>query len=130
VERLAVFVMLNPYSLDYESQLEALLKLSGEKDGLRDNILLAQAKLIADDQHRAQRLSELNRQYEKTDGGMQALYELTRLHIRLYQRELKRENLVQARNMLTTFLTLYPDSFYSPQVNKNLGDLPPAGAGQ
>jgi len=124
LERLAAFVTLNPYSLDYESQLDALLKLSGEKDGLRDNILLAQAKLIADDQRRAQRLSELSRQYEKTDGGMQALYELTRLNIRLYQRELKRENLVQARNMLTTFLTLYPDSFYSPQVKKNLDDLP------
>jgi len=130
LERLAAFVMLNPYSLDYESQLEALLKLSGEKDGLRDNILLAQAKLIADDQRRAQRLSELSRRYEKTDGGMQALYELTRLHIRLYQRELKRENLVQARDMLTTFLTLYPDGFYSPQVKKNLDDLPPAGAGR
>ena len=60
---------------------------------------------------------------------MQALYELTRLNIRLYQRELKRENLVQARGMLTIFLTLYPNSFYSPQVTKNLADLPPAGAG-
>jgi outer membrane protein assembly factor BamD (BamD/ComL family) len=60
---------------------------------------------------------------------MQALYELTRLNIRLYQRELKRENLGQARDMLTTFLTLYPNSFYSAQVNKNLADLPPAEAG-
>jgi hypothetical protein len=95
--RLAEFVMLNPYSLDYEPQLDVLLRRVGEKDGLRDNLLLAKAKLIADDQHRAQRLSELSRQYQNTDGGMQALYELTRLHIRLYQRELKRENLVSAR---------------------------------
>ncbi len=123
--RLAEFVMLNPYSLEYELQLDALLARVGEKDGLRDNLLLAKTKLIADDQHRAQRLSELSRQYQNTDGGMQALYELTRLNIRLYQRELKRENLVLARDMLTRFLSLYPDSFYAAQVKKNLGDLPP-----
>jgi hypothetical protein len=122
--RLAEFVMLNPYSLEYERQLEALLARTGEKDGLRDNILLAQAKLIADDQHRAQRLSELSRQYQNTDGGMQALYELTRLNIRLYQRELKRGTLMGAREMLTRFLNLYPDSFYAPQIKKNLEDLP------
>ncbi len=123
--RLAEFVMLNPYSPEYEQQLDALLARVGEKDGLRDNLLLAKTKLIADDQHRAQRLHELSRQYQNTDGGLQALYELTRLNIRLYQRELKRENLVLARDMLTRFLSLYPDSFYAAQVKKNLGDLPP-----
>ena len=122
--RLAEFVKLNPYSLEYEQQLDVLLERTGEKDGLRDNILLAKAKLIADDQHRAQRLNELSRQYQDTDGGMQALYELTRLNIRLYQRELKRENLTLARNTLNDFLNLYPDSFYAPQVRKNLEDLP------
>ncbi len=123
--RLAEFVTLNPYSLEYELQLDVLLARVGEKDGLRDNLLLAKAKLIADDQHRAQRLHELSRQYQDTDGGMQALYELTRLHIRLYQRELKRENLSAARDMLTRFLSLYPNGFYAPQVKKNLLDLPP-----
>jgi hypothetical protein len=121
---LAAFVMLNPYSLEYEPQLDLLLTQTGDKDGLRDNLLLAKAKLIADDQHRAQRLGELSRQYQNTDGGTQALYELTRLNIRLYQRESKRANLVLARDMLTSFLSLYPDSFYSPQVKKNLDDLP------
>ncbi len=122
--RLTEFVMLNPYGLEYGPQLDALLARTGEKEGLRDNILLAKAKLIADDQLRAQRLSELSLQYQNTDGGMQALYELTRLNIRLYQRELKRDTLMQARKMLTSFLSLYPDSFYAPQVNKNLEDLP------
>ena len=55
---------------------------------------------------------------------MQALYELTRLNIRLYQRESKRANLVSARDMLTSFLSLYPNSFYAPQIKKNLDDLP------
>jgi hypothetical protein len=29
-----------------------------------------------------------------------------------------------AREMLTRFLNLYPDSFYAPQIKKNLEDLP------
>ncbi len=129
-ERLARFVMLNPYSMEYGAQLETLLGLTGDEDGLRDNILLAQAKLIPDDQHRAERLSQLNREYQNTDGGMQALYELTRLKIRLYQaeegddREKKRRLLVEARDMLSSFMNLYPDSFYVEQVARNLEGLP------
>jgi hypothetical protein len=126
LDRLAGFVMLNPHSLDYERQLDLLLGAIGEKDPLRDNLLLEKAKLIADDQGRAERLSVLSREFQNTDGGMQALYELSRLHLRLYQRERKKENLLQATNMLTSFLSLYPQSFYAAQVKKNLDDLPKA----
>jgi len=123
--RLARFVMLNPNNLDYEQQLDALLAQAGEKDALRDNLLLEKAMLLADDQGRAKRLEELSREYQNTDGGMRALYELTRLNIHLYQREpQKTENLQKARDMLTSFLSLYPDSFYASQVKKNLEDLP------
>jgi len=124
LERLAGFVTLNPHSLDYERQLDLLLARLGEKDPLRDNLFLEKAKLIADDQRRAERLGELSREFQNTDGGMQALYELSRLNIRLYQREPKRENLLQATDMLTSFLSLYPESFYASQVKKNLDDLP------
>jgi hypothetical protein len=124
LERLARLVMLNPHSLDYERQLDLLLGTPGEKDPLRDNLLLEKTKLIADDQGRAQRLSELSREFQNTDGGMQAMYELSRLHLRLYQRERKKESLLQATNMLTSFLSLYPQSFYATQVKKNLDDLP------
>jgi hypothetical protein len=124
LERLARFVMLNPHSLEYEQQLDALLAQTGEKDGLRDNLLLAKAKLIADSQRRAERLSDLSREYQNTDGGMQALYELTLLYIRLYQEEPKKENLVQATNMLTSFVSLYPDNFYATQAKKTLAGLP------
>jgi hypothetical protein len=129
-ERLARFVMLNPHSLEYGQQLDTLFAQTGEQDGLRDNVLLAQAKLISDDWRRAERLSELNREYQNTDGGMQALYELTRLKIRLYQeedgsdREKKRRLLTEARDMLTSFTSLYPDSFYVEQVERNLEVLP------
>ena len=128
-DRLAKFVMLNPHGLEYAQQLDTLLSLSGEQDGLRDNLLLARAKLLADDQARSERLSQLNREYQNTDGGMQALYELTRLKIRLYQQEddsaaEKRKRLAEARDMLTSFTNLYPDSFYVEQVQRNLEDLP------
>jgi len=126
LDRLAQFVMLNPHNLDYERQLDLLLGAIGEKDPLRDNLLLEKAKLIADDQGRAERLGVLSREFQNTDGGMQALYELSRLHLRLYQREPKKESLLQATNMLTSFLSLYPQSFYTAQVEKNLADLPKA----
>ena len=85
---------------------------------------------MADDQGRAERLSQLNRQYQETDGGMQALYELTRLKIRLYQeqgdsdRDRQKRLLTEARDMLISFTSLYPDSFYVEQVERNLEDLP------
>jgi hypothetical protein len=124
LERLARFVTLNPHSLEYEQQLDALLAQTGEQDGLRDNLLLAKARLIADNQRHAERLNELSREYQNTDGGMQALYELTLLNIRVCQEEPKKENFLQAINMLTSFLSLYPNSFYAAQVRKNLASLP------
>lgn len=128
--RLAQFVTLNPHGVEYGQQLEGLLAQTGPQDGLRDNILLAQAKLILDDHGRSERLSELNRQYQDTDGGMEALYELTHLKIRLYQEEgdadrnNKRRLLTEARDMLSSFTSLYPNSFYVEQVERNLEALP------
>lgn len=124
LERVAELAMLNPHSLDYERRLDLLVGRLGEKDPLRDNLLLEKAKLIADDQGRAERLSELSREFQGTDGGMQAMYELSRLHLRTYQREPKKESLLQATNMLSSFLSLYPQSFYATQVKKNLDGLP------
>ena len=122
--RLAAFVALDPHSPEYEQELDALLARTGPDDGLRDNIELEQAKLIADDQGRGDRLIELNKQYQDTDGGRAALYELTRLKIRIYQEDPKTEKLEQAREMLDYFLERYPKSFYAEQVKKNLADLP------
>jgi hypothetical protein len=129
-EHLARFVVLNPHSLDYETQLDALASQLGPNEGLRDNLLLAKANLIPDDLHRAERLSQLNGQYPNTDGGMQALYELARLRMRQFQneadanREKKKEYLTAAQETLTSFLTLYPDSLYAEQAKKNLDNLP------
>jgi len=129
-ERLAKFVMLNPYSLDYGQRLDELLRQTGAKDGLRDNILLAQAKLTADEQLQAEKLSQLHQGFQETDGGMQALYELGLLKISLWRQqqesnlELKKKYLAQTRTILTSFINLYPNSFYAEQVKKNLENLP------
>jgi hypothetical protein len=90
-QRLARFVMLNPHdSEDYAMSLDELLKEMGPADPLRDNILLAQAKLVADEHLRAEKLSQLYKKFKDSDGGMQALYELARLNISLYQKVFSR----------------------------------------
>lgn len=128
IERLAEFVMLNPHASDYAQRIEGLLGQIEDKDRLRDNILLAQAKLVADEQLRAEKLSELHKNFGKTDGGMSALYELGLLKIGLYQgqsnSEQKKKYLADARATLESFLNLYPNSFCAEQVKKNLDGLP------
>lgn len=128
IERLAEFAMLNPNASDYSQRLDGLLEQIEEKDRLRDNILLAQTNLLADEQLRAEKLSELHKEFGKTDGGMLALYELGLLKIGLYQgqsnSEQKKKYLDDARATLEKFLDLYPASFCAEQVKKNLDVLP------
>jgi hypothetical protein len=129
-ERLAKFVMLNPYSRRFAAELEELLEKTGDNDRLRDNILLAQAKLIADEHLRAESLYKLHKELQNTDGGMEALYELGLLRICQWRQqdqansEQKKKYLTQARATLTNFISLYPESFCVEQVKKNLADLP------
>jgi len=130
VERLATFVMLNPRSLDYGRRLKVQLEQTGKDDPLRDNILLAQAKLVADEQLRAEQLNELHKEFQNTDGGMQALYELGLLKRHQWSQqdsskvELKTKLLAETRAILTSFVSLYPNSFCADQVKKILDDLP------
>jgi tetratricopeptide (TPR) repeat protein len=128
-KRLARFVMLNPHDTgSYAKNLDELLEQMGSSDPLRDNILLAKAKLVADEQLRAEELSRLHKKSPDSDGGMQALYELARLKIGLYQSESntehKKKYLAETRALLTSFISLYPDSFYAGQAKKNLDNLP------
>jgi hypothetical protein len=129
-KRLARFVILNPHSPDYAGQLEEMLGEIGKNDPLRDNILLAQVKLIPDEQHRAERLAELYKQYTNSDGGMQALYELALLKIQFWRQqpdtnvERKKQFLADAKATLNEFLRMYPKSYCAEQVKKNLATLP------
>jgi hypothetical protein len=130
VKRLARFVTLNQNSPDYAGQLDELLSEMGKNDPLRDNVLLAQIKLIPDEQLLAEKLTELHTQHYKTDGGMQALHELSLLKIHFWQQEdpanveQKKKYLADAKATLTEFLRMYPNSFPAEQVKKNLASLP------
>jgi len=129
-KRLARFVMLNRHNTDFLWHLDELLKQMGDKDPLRDNILLAKAKLIADEQLRAEKLAQLHRDFQNTDGGMQALYELGLLKRRRWSQqndsnlELKKKLLVETRAALTSFTEKYPASIFTEQAKKILDDLP------
>jgi len=130
IERLAKFVMLNPYATDYAQHLDGLLEQTDANDKLRDNILLAQAKLVDDEHRRAEKLAELHAEHSKTDGGMLALYELGLLQISMGHRldpdntEFRQKFFGQARTNLEKFIELYPNSLYIEQVKKNLDGLP------
>ena len=128
IERLAEFVMLNPYASDYSQHLDMLLEQMDDNDRLRDNVLLAQTKLLPDEQLRAEKLNQLHKEFGKTDGGMLALYELGLLKIGLYQNEQspeqKKKYLTDARATLESFIKLYPASFCAEQVKNNLDGLP------
>ncbi len=80
----AEFIMLNEHDIDFEQKINDILEHSKSRDGLIDNILLAQAKLTADEQLQAERLAQLQEKFVDTDGGVQAMYELCRLRIRLW----------------------------------------------
>ena len=129
-KRLAKFVKLNPHSPRYATELKDLLRGSGTNDPLGDNILLAETKLIADEQLKAEKLAELHEKSWDTDGGMQALYELGLLKIGLWRQqsesnpEQKKKALAEARATLTSFIRLFPDSFCAEQVKENLENLP------
>lgn len=129
-DRLMKFVMLNPHAPDYPQHLEGLLEQTEDGDPLRDNILLAQAKLVADEQLRAEKLAEIHKEYGQTDGGIMALYELGLLKISMWRRqpesnaELKKKLLEEARATLTNFINLYPGHFCAEQVKNNLAGLP------
>jgi hypothetical protein len=129
-KRLAKFVKLNPHTPDYAAELKDLLRGAAANDPLGDNILLAEVKLIADEQHRAEKLAELHQKFQNTDAGMQALYELGRLKIGQWQQqseakpEQKKKYLAEAREILSRFIKLYPDSFHTEQVKENLENLP------
>ncbi|MEJ2704898.1 MAG: hypothetical protein P8Z79_20870, partial [Sedimentisphaerales bacterium] len=130
-DRLARFVLLNPHGLDYGQQLDGLLEQTDDADPLRDNILLAQAKLVPDEALRAEKLRQVHEQYAHTDAGILALYELGLLKISLWRQEdeanveTKKKSLEQARATLTSFIESYPESFYAEQVRRNLEGLPP-----
>ena len=129
-ERLARFVILNPHAFNYDRYLDELLGEIGDSDPLRDNILLAKARLIADEQRQTEKLTQLHEQFKGRDGGIEALYELALLKKNLWHRqselnsEQRERTLAETRAILTSFIDLYPDSIFAEQAKKLLSNLP------
>jgi hypothetical protein len=126
--RLAEFIKLNAHAPDYSRRLNAIMELLGPQDCLRDNVALAQVKLIADTKHREERLGALHREYANADGGIEALFELGLLKTNLYKHHANSEEkgvmLQDAVDTLENFIKLYPDSAMSTQVKELITRLP------
>jgi outer membrane protein assembly factor BamD (BamD/ComL family) len=129
LSRLAEFVMLNPYEMDYAAKLDNLLQQMDAQDALRDNILLEKAMLTADASGQLKLLTELIDQYKERDAGIQAQYELALLKIQLWKNpktpeETKKQLAAEACMILTEFINNYPDSPFAEQADSLLQTLP------
>ncbi len=126
---LARFVILNPYSMDYSTELDQLLAQAKGKSPLRDNILLAKAMLTEDDAERAKQLREIIKKFADSDGAMLALYELAVLNIHLAKDhsasdDEKKTYLAEAKTALQQFCKAKGKSFLANEAKKLLGRLP------
>jgi hypothetical protein len=130
-DRLARFVILNPHRRDFSDRLNGLLEETKENDPLRDNLLLAKITLIEDAQLSSEQLKALSEKFADTDGGIRALYELGLLKIVLWKdsqlsQEARESYLAEARAILTSFISLYPNSIFSGEAQIKLDNLPAA----
>ena len=127
--RLATFVWLNPYALEYPSRLEALLLEIPKEDPLRDNVLLAQALLIPDARNRAQALSMLAETYKGSDAGICARFEAALSLLLVWKDSQPADEarpllLQEIRDGLTAFLKEHPESIYAEQARSLFQTLP------
>jgi hypothetical protein len=130
-QRLAEYVMLNPYRLDYDAKLETLLASIDTDDPLRDNVLLSQAQLSIDPMVRMQKMIEITSGFPGSDGSIAALYEIAVLKVGIWKSsqnttEIKRTALIEARAILNKLATDYPSSLWARQAGNLMATLPNA----
>ena len=128
-QRLAEFVMLNPYRLDYDAKLVTLLAAMDANDPLRDNVLLAQAMVAFDPAVRMRKLIEITSGLPGSDGAVQALYEIAVLKIGVWKNsqstpEAQKTALIEARAMLNKLATDYPATLWAEQARNLTANLP------
>lgn len=126
---LAEFVILNPYSRDYPHSLDKLLGSIKKSDPLYDNIMLAKAMLLADMDSKNKLLKDLSGNFSKTDGGIQALYELGLLNVKLWKDHQndnaeKQKHLADTRQIFKMFIELHPQSIFAEHAQFMLNSLP------
>jgi len=128
--RLAEFVMLNPHTIRYRTDLDVLLAGMDKDDPLRDNVLLEKIRLIPDEQLRAAEYERLHKQFPDRDGGIAAIYDLAMLKISFWRQEdqdsaeRKKELLTQARETLKDLIQMYPDNHLTERAQQTLVRLP------
>ncbi|MHC4526068.1 MAG: hypothetical protein ACYSU8_11125, partial [Planctomycetota bacterium] len=130
-KRLAEFLMLNPHDRrSYAAGLDRLLEeISGEDDGLQDNLLLEKAMLVDDTQRRSQLLEELVKRYPHRDAGVRAQYEWGVAKIKLWKdwdgsEEEKKQLLIDSRRILSDFIEKHAECPFSEQAAEMLQTLP------
>ncbi|MEN6307950.1 MAG: hypothetical protein ABFD91_09370 [Anaerohalosphaeraceae bacterium] len=128
-QRLAEFVMLNPYRLDYDGKLVSLLAATDAADPLRDNIFLAQALIQPDPTIKIQKLTEIIETFPAADAAVQAFYEMAVIKISIWkntqiQSDTKKTALSEARALLTKLTTDYPNTLWAEQSQNLLNTLP------
>jgi len=128
-QRLAEFVMLNPYRLDYDGKLVSLLAATDISDPLRDNVLLAQALIVPDSALKFQKLKEITETFPTSDAAVQALYEMGVIKISIWkntqnQSDAKKAALSEARALLNQLTTQHPGTLWAEQAQKLLNTLP------
>lgn len=130
--RLAGFVMLNPHTARYRTDLDVLLAAMGKDDPLRDNVLLEKVRLIPDEQLRAAEYVKLHQEFKDSDGGIETLYDLALLRIGFWRKhgqqstERKKLLLNEARQTLTSLIHEYPGHYLTEQAVLTLSKLPSA----
>lgn len=127
-KRLADFIGLDPYQLDYETRLKALTLNAPQPDPLLDNIELAQAMLKDDPDQRRDLLMNLISRSPDKDGGVAAMIELAKVYLEKFNRsenETDRHLLrTQGQGHLQKVLTLRPNSYFAQQAQQLLSEWP------
>lgn len=129
-QRLAEFVTLNPYRLDYDAKLTTLLAGMEENDLLRNYILLALALIQQDPAVRLQKLTELTTVAPPScDAAIQAQYEIALIKIGIWKnpqtaQDAKKAALNESHIILTQLTTLHSGTLWADQAKTFLASLP------
>jgi hypothetical protein len=128
-QRLAEFVTLNPYRMDYDAKLTSLLAAMDETDVLRNHILLALALTEEDPAVRLQKLTELVTAAPTSNAVVQAHYEIALIKIGLWKNQqtpadIRKTELNEARAILSRIVAEHGMTLWAEQAQKFLASLP------
>lgn len=129
-QRLAEFVMLNPYRMDYDAKLTTLMAAMDSSDMLRNYILLAYALIQQDPAVRLQKLTELTSiAPPNCDAAIQAQYEIAVIKIGLWKnpqtpQDVKKTVLNESRVILARIIAEHGSTLWAEQARNFLVSLP------